>query len=291
MKEFEFIELLKKHSPPSPAGIGDDAAVAGDLLIAKDLMVEGVHFTPSESIFDVAGRLFASNISDIAAMGGVDGKYRALLGLAIPKGTDKKELAGAVAGAAQKYGVSLIGGDSSASKQGLFLSLTIIGLKNKYLLTRGGAKPGDTVYLSRPVGGAQYELRRRLGILKNHPPADMDRSPERELGELLGRTKGITSCIDISDGLGRDLSHIAESSGVRVTVDKAALPLPELPLSRDELYEYTLSSGEEYALLFTASPRTVVKYDKTLFPIGKVSEGSGCFMDGTDISQKGYEHE
>jgi len=297
MKEFEFVKLLKEISPPSPCGIGDDAAVIGDLLIAKDIMTEGVHFTRSENIRDVIDRLFISNISDIAAMGGLSTGFQALLGVAMPETFDKKRLIEAISFTVKKYNISLIGGDTSLSKRELFLTLTIIGKRNKQILTRSGAKPGDKVYLSRPTGGAQYKLYRRLGILNNYYHAiEMDNSPEHELGEFLGRTEGVNACVDISDGLGRDLSQIAAASGVRIIIKKAALPLPKLPLTHEQLYEYALSSGEEYALLFTAEQGTKIAYDKPLYEIGNISEGSGCFMaedNGhlTDISQMGHEHE
>ncbi|MDR0454081.1 MAG: thiamine-phosphate kinase [Deferribacteraceae bacterium] len=295
MKEFEFIKSLKKISPPLPYGIGDDAAVSGDLLITHDLMAEGVHFTEEEDLNTVIDRLFISNISDIAAMGGINGGYKALLGVAIPEWVDKKKLAEAICSAAGKYNVSLIGGDTSFSGKGLFLALTVTGICNKYILRRSGAKPGDNVYISRATGGAQYELYRRLGILNGCQAIKTEIAPECELGETLGYTEGITACTDISDGLGGDLSHIAEASGARIIIEKNALPLPDIPLPDDKLYEYALSSGEEFALLFTASPETEIKYNKPLYKIGKVCAGTGCFIeerDGSlkDISQMGYEH-
>ena len=296
MKEFEFIESLKRISLSSPYGIGDDASVADDLLIAKDLMVENVHFAPSESVNVVVDRLFASNISDIAAMGGISAEYQALFGTAIPKTIDKKDLLDAIYLAAEKYNVTLIGGDTSFSKQGLFLSLTIIGKRNRYILTRAGAKPGDKVYLSRPTGYAKYELRRRLGFLNGNQIVESNREPEHKLGDILGRSGGVTACIDISDGLGRDLSHIAEASGARIILRKENLPLPKLLLPKARLYEYALSSGEEYALAFTVKPGTEIIYGKPFYEIGLVSEGAGCFMtddDGslTDVSHMGYEHD
>ncbi len=122
---------------------------------------------------------------------------------------------------------------------------------------------------------------------------------ETELGDLLGRTGGIaTSCIDVSDGLGRDASHIADQSGVRIVIEADKLPVDSLPDMEDKV-RYAVGSGEEFALLFTI-PAEKRKEFEMMSPksilIGRVEEGGtgGVFLESggemLDISDAGYEH-
>ncbi len=296
MKEFNFIDILKEVSLLSPYGIGDDCAVLGDFLIASDLACEGVHFLKDDPLEYIIGNLFTANISDIAAMGGKSGDYKALLSLSIPEYIDKNALAKEILNQCRKHNVTLIGGDTSSSRSAFFISMTIIGEKNKHILNRGGACHGDVVYLSREVGATRYYLEKRLNGDKF---CYYSSHAEKSLGELLGSIDGVTSAIDISDGAGRDLSHIASMSGVKIVVDN--LPLAELPIKNS--FSYAVSSGEEYALIFTVSERCAGAVEKIvferlgrkLFRIGKVYEGNGCFFKDEgkfiDISHLGYEHD
>jgi thiamine-monophosphate kinase len=279
MKEFVFIDLLKKHSPAPPEGVGDDAALLGEFLITTDILTEFVHFLPSEAPADIADRLFQASLSDIAAMGGSSAGYFAILGVGGKKFISQ-EFAQIVTTLCDTYKIKLIGGDTVASETP-FLSLTLIGRRGKNVLRRGGAKAGDLLYLSREIGGAKYALEKRLAGENFQLP----RPAERKLGDLLGQTEGITACIDISDGLGRDLSHIAEASKVMIKVESE-----NLPLWAGVSAEYAIDSGEEYALAFTVRPDCAKNLPQGLFFIGYVMEGFGIYMDGLDISQKGYEH-
>ncbi|MDR2884505.1 MAG: hypothetical protein LBV09_05305 [Deferribacteraceae bacterium] len=277
--EFNFIKMLATASKGvgTPHGIGDDAVKYGDGVIAKDIMVEGVHFTCLESLQSIVNRLFISNISDIAAVGGLAGGYSALLAVAIPDYVNKVELAEAICAAATRFDVDIIGGDTTSSKGGLFLSLTIIGKAGNYFIGRDGAKVGDNVYLSRPVGMAKYELE-RFGRYQQ------ERLPERLLGEEFGRTGEVSACIDISDGLGRDLSHIASASGVKIMIDRELLV--NLGRQTPPLHiDCIVSSGEEYALAFTLD-----KVINGACLIGKVCSGSGVWLDDVEVSDRGYEH-
>lgn len=282
MKEFDFINALKNRMPIMPPhGIGDDAALLGDFLITTDIMTEGVHFLPAESDAIVMLKLFEANMSDIAAMGGHCDEYHALMGVGMAPSTDMASLAVIIADICEACNIRVIGGDTVASGGNRFYSLTLIGKRGKNILTRHGAQPGDIVYVSRPLGGARYAFEKRLSGKNVHLTAPA----ERVLGEALGKMEGITACIDISDGLGRDLSHIAESSGVHIEIDSN-----KLPLWGEVSTEYAVGSGEEYALAFTVRPACAQNVPAGLCPIGIVMEGSGVFMDGKDISQEGYEH-
>lgn len=303
MKEFQFIDSLKRLSPFSPpGGIGDDAALFKNTLIAKDIMAEGVHFLDNEPLDDVVDRLFASNVSDICAMGGRRGGYAALLGLAVPEYVNKEALVRAVEKACSKYSVRLIGGDTTSARRDLFMSLTIIGMPGKYVLCRSGAKSGDLIYLSRALGASKYILECRLGGQKPVAGITTDFSPEDKIGELLGSIDGVTACIDISDGLGADLRHIADASKVGLRLYYERIPPCDLPFDTEKSIEYALSSGEEYALAFTVNrdlaPLLVnTVFEKTgrhLHLVGEVYKGQGVRLEhgsqSRDIARMGYEH-
>lgn len=295
MKEFNFIDILKDVSSVSPYGIGDDSAVLENLLIASDLACEGVHFLKGDPLWYIIGGLFTANVSDIAAMGGKSGAYKALLSISIPEYIDKNALVKEILNHCRRHNITLIGGDTASSRSAFFLSMTIIGEKNKYVLRRDGARYGDIVYISRGVGASRYYLEQRLsGNFCDYSP-----HAEKSLGELLGSLEGVTSAIDVSDGAGRELSHIADMSGVKIVIDR--LPLAEIPIKNS--FDYAVSSGEEYALIFTVSERYAEAVEQTVFErlgrkifrIGRVYEGKGCFFKDKDkfldISHLGYEHD
>lgn len=291
-REFSLIESLSKMLDKNGVtlGVGDDAALFGGTLIAKDIMAEGVHFTGNAPFLHVMRKIVTANVSDIAAMGG-RAEY-ALLGIAIPEGYEVNP--GDIVRAFETYGVKLIGGDTTSSKDSLFISVTIVGTPNGHVLKRSGAKAGDLIYLSRPVGRVRELLDDELagGDTYNHYLV----KAETELGDLLGRTGIATSCIDISDGLGRDASHIADMSGVRLVIDAEKIPAGHLT-GKDDPVMYAIGSGEEFALLFTIPEKRREEFEqmspKSIL-IGHAEAGSGVFLnrDGslTDISSSGYEH-
>jgi thiamine-monophosphate kinase len=290
-KEFSLIESLSSMLDKGGVtlGVGDDAALFGDTLVAKDIMIEGVHFTKGAPILNIMRKLVTANVSDIAAMGGV-AEY-ALLGIAIPDGFDID--AADIVRPFKTYGVNLIGGDTTSSKDSLFLSVTIIGKKNEHVLTRSGAKAGDVLYVSRPVGRVKQQLEEELagGDVYNHYLV----KAETELGDLLGRTGIATSCIDVSDGLGRDASHISDMSGVKIVVEADRVPVEQIKVENS--LEYAISSGEEFALLFTIPADKTLEFEMMSpksIRIGRVEEGAGVYLetadDMKDISQSGFEH-
>jgi len=291
-KEFSLIERLSSmlDNGGVTLGVGDDAALFGETLVAKDIMVEGVHFTKGAPLLHIMRKLVTANVSDIAAMGGV-AEY-ALLGIAIPDGyeVDPADIVRPF----NIYGVKLIGGDTTSSKDSLFLSVTIIGKKNEYVLKRSGAKVGDLIYISRPVGRVRQQLDEELAgsDTYNHYLV----KAETELGDLLGRTGIATSCIDISDGLGRDASHIADMSCVKMVIDADKIPVDKLTDIENPI-EYAIGSGEEFALLFTVPSDRQTEFEmmssKSIL-IGRVAEGKGVYLDTgigmKEISGFGYEH-
>ncbi|MCX8085044.1 MAG: thiamine-phosphate kinase [Calditerrivibrio sp.] len=306
MKEFDFLKKIKPvryHLKDRELGIGDDAALIGDFLIAKDIIVSDIHFKKSAGVENILFKLITSNVSDIAAMGG-KAPFYGLLGIsAHDEFLDENFLKG-LRYALDFYNVDLIGGDTTSSKHDFFLSFTIIAKKNRYVLKRNGAKAGDYLFVSRGLGYSKISLEKELG-LKEHdidPLYHYRQVAEVELGRLLGTLPYVTSCIDISDGLGRDLGHIAEKSGVRIVLDEEKLPLKHLEkFNLSTPVDYFVSSGEEYALAFTVGREYLTDFMKrikrfdSVYLIGEVVDGTGVFLkrgsDFVDISRKGFEHE
>lgn len=291
-KEFSLIEGLSKmlNKGGVTLGVGDDAALFGGTLLTKDIMVQGVHFTDNAPFLHIMRKAVTANVSDIAAMGGT-AKY-GLLGIAVPEGYSVEPAD--IVGAFETYGLELIGGDTTSSKDSLFVSVTVLGDKNEHLLTRSGAEPGDLIYLSRPVGRVRELLEEEIAGsgCYNHYLV----RAETELGDLLGRTGIATSCIDISDGLGRDASHIAEKSGVCMVIEADKVPFSHLT-EKDDPVMFAIGSGEEFALLFTLPPerKNELEQMSSSACIGRVEKGSGVYLEKgserVDISAAGHEHE
>jgi len=305
MNEFEFIKQLSINFNNDTSGIGDDAAlIENNLLIAKDILVENIHFLPTTPIHHVINKLFSSNISDIAAMGGT-AKY-ALLGIATDDSFKLDKILASLEYVLSRYNIKLIGGDTSRSVSGLYLSLTVIGEASKNVLKRSGATPGDVILLSRPIGKAKISLETEVGtsIFNCDPYYHYTLEAEDELGKILGNIPEITSCIDISDGLGIDASHIAKMSGVKVIIQDQYLPYQTLSQFHINKQDYILSSGEEFALLFTI-PKNILQdviykitselEKNSIILIGQIKSGSGTFLQCENgmlknISNYGYEH-
>jgi thiamine-monophosphate kinase len=253
-------------------GPGDDAAVVrpprgSRLLLTTDLLAEGVHFRRSwVSPSDLGWKLAAVNLSDIAAMGGRP--LWALLSLALPPNLEAGFAAGLRRGlgeAARRFDFAIAGGDTCASGDGIFLSLTLVGAAGERLLTRDGAAPGDLIFVTGHLGASSLGLASLERDGAGARPAPLRACVRRHLrpeprlafGAALARAGLATAGMDVSDGLSRDLARLCASSGVGAAVSPAALPV--LPttvrsarlLGRDPL-EAALHGGEEYELLFTA---------------------------------------
>jgi len=275
MNELDFIEALKILSKDKEISLNftDDAAILGEYILSKDILIEDVHFIYKNNLNDIIFKAVTSNVSDIAAMGGT-AKY-ILAGFGLSQKIDKKELIDSLKNVLDFYDLDLIGGDTSFSEK-LFISITVIGTKNKHLLKRSGAKSGDLVCISRPVGYAKKYLEEELaGKNENR---HYRYTAETKLGEYLGNHEGVTSCTDISDGLGVDADSIAKASCKKIVLSKEKLSeiSPDLPI------EDVLSSGEEYALLFTVNPTYFENLSKNapkkFYHIGFVKEGNGAYL-------------
>ena len=281
--EFELITLMKKiisdGNLQPPEGIGDDAAVLKhklgyEWLVSKDLLIEGIHFDPNVSTYrDIGYKAAAVNISDIAAMGGIP--QFLLVGLAMPKSLSLGHVQTLYRGLnslCKEFEVKLIGGDTSASKRDMFISLTIIGkIKSGQALCRKGAKVGDLIYVTGTLGDSGAGLRllqRNTNQRSRQLPQSVVRflikrhrrpTPRVNFGRLLSERGLATAAIDLSDGLSGDLYHICQASKVGAVIDAPNIPISSqcttyAKHSHDSSIHLSLHSGEDYELLFTTSP-------------------------------------
>lgn len=270
-------ELIARYLAPLAAGtpgafdLKDDAAVVDlpggrQLVVTVDAMVAGVHFLPDDPPAGIGAKLLAVNLSDLAAMGAEPFGY--VLTTAWPEDTDEDWIAAFVGGLREsqdRYGLHLLGGDTVGTPGPLSLSLTALGtIEQGRALTRGGARPGDRVFVSGTVGDGVLGLQALRGELAGEAKGHVDalarryRQPEPRLA--LGRALlGIASAAcDVSDGLFADLGHICETSGVAATVEAAKVPLSEaaraVTADDPERRECAIAGGDDYELVFTAAP-------------------------------------
>lgn len=235
--EFAAIARLVARLPTPPPGetwIGDDAAVlAGGLLAAADVVVEGVHFELSTSSYaDVGWRAVAVNVSDIAAMGGRPAYL--LVTVAGPRETDLEALYDGIAAAAAASGCAVVGGDLAGAST-LSVSVTVLGTTDgRPAVLRSGARAGDVVHVTGTVGhGLASGYRERP-------------TPRLEEG-LAAAAAGATAMIDVSDGFLADLLHILEASGV-------GCELGDVPLAPGVAPAEALGGGEDYELIICGPP-------------------------------------
>ncbi|MEZ5824119.1 MAG: thiamine-phosphate kinase [Geminicoccaceae bacterium] len=266
--EFEYIETCLKpltRGFPGALDLGDDAALVDigggkSLAIAKDALVESVHFRVDDTPEDVARKLLRTNLSDMAAMGAVPRFY--LTAMARPKARGEEWLEGLARGFAldqEIWPITLIGGDTVSTTGPAFCSCTIIGeVETGKALLRSGARPGDLVVVTGTLGDSALGLRVLDGLAASEEArsylADRYRlpRPRTTIGPALC---GIaTSAIDISDGLVADLGHILERSGTGAVIEAAKLPLSAHACSLPGARDAALYGGDDYELLFTVPP-------------------------------------
>ncbi|MGA9308668.1 MAG: thiamine-phosphate kinase [Candidatus Sulfotelmatobacter sp.] len=271
--------LAKPSSSPAVlTGIGDDCAVLrllprvgrgraseNDTLVTTDFSLEGIHFRRDwHSPESVGHRCLARGLSDIAAMGGEP--VAAFLSLALPRGLPQNwvnRFTRSLISLAERYGVTLAGGDTAESPNGILADVVVVGTvpKGKAIL-RSGARPGDRIYVSGALGGsaaALQEMGKNPKRKRKLNPRDYLRhffpEPRIALGRIL-RQQGLASAmIDTSDGLSTDLAHICEESGVGAELQAEAVPRASVGRPAREVdLQLALHGGEDYELLFT-SPR------------------------------------
>ncbi len=291
LQEFSLIRTLHRRfgrgGPSIVRGIGDDAAIATipagrHLVLTTDLLAEGIHFDLRTASFeDVGYKAAMANLSDAAAMGARP--EHILVALAVPASTTEANILRLYRGlmaACRPYRVSLIGGDTSASAHGLFISVTVTGtVPAGTALLRSGARVGDAIYVTGTLGDSRAGLallsrRTRAGASRLAAAArrfliGRHRRPiaHCRFGQLLSTNRLATAAIDISDGLSGDLRHICEESRTGALLDLRLLPISAAcrayaKAERCDAMQLALAGGEDYELLFTVAPQHQARIER-----------------------------
>jgi len=305
--ESELIERMKTWlgdaSPPTPQGIGDDCSVLplspfeNRLLVTADPVIYDKHFDERLEPEQVARKLLRRNASDIASMGGFP--KSATLSLALPSKLSLAWLQRFYEGLAQEANrlqIQISGGDTSATSDFLGAFMTLIGVANERILERGKATLGSPIYVTGELGGS---------LLEKHYAFE----PRLAEGQWLAEYPETLSCMDLSDGLGKDCPALL-SPGLAARLYSKRIPISDAARLRSELsglsaLEHAVNDGEDYELLFALAPmadfeafetRWRETFETPLSQIGIVIEGGAdrapLSFDDPDVTFEftGYEY-
>ncbi len=315
-RDFIAQRLVPLATDPAARGLADDAAVwtpplGRDLVFTHDVLAAGVHYLPGDPPGDVAWKLLAVNLSDLAAMGAAPAGV--LLGLALSAAEDEAWRAAFTEGlgrALAHFGVALWGGDTVTGVATAVLGLTAVGhVEPGKALGRAGAGAGDEVWVSGTIGDAGLGLAVARGDARGDAAADKFllnrfRRPMPRLALGRGLAGLATAAMDVSDGLLIDADRLARASGVGIDIDLGAVPVSDAAAARcsgDAGRLACATAGDDYELLFTApaglagavlaaaaDARTVVTR------VGAVGAGTGvrALAAGVDVTpaRLGWEH-
>lgn len=331
--EDQFVDRLREAIAGTSdllIGPGDDAAVFrsdGLLVATTDTLVEGIDFLTGEDPARLGRRAMSVALSDLAAMGAWPTFFLLTIGFPASAADELPlEIAVAAAGRAQAFGAALAGGDLSRAAQ-TFLSVAVWGKPAGEPILRSGARAGDVLFLSGWPGEAAAGLalaRARAGLPatpngrgwtpEQLPVPELTRllaayrepEPRLALGRGLATGRLATAAIDVSDGLGVDSARLARASGVRLVIEREALPLSPALRSFAELagtdpVEMALAGGDDYELLFTASPTNAGRFAEPpsdwgveVRRIGRVEAGAGAFLEEErglfPVDDLGFDH-
>lgn len=271
---------------PAARGLNDDAAVldvGGEtLVLTHDTMVEGVHFLPEQDPADVAWKLIATNMSDLAAKGA---QPLAVL-LSYQLGRDDAAFLDGLKAALRHYGdAALLGGDTVRAPGPQSVGLTAIGrATHRPVPSRDGAAVGDALWITGPVGAAMLGME---ALKAGTGDSTAYRRPIALLAEGQRLAPLVSAIMDVSDGVLLDASRMATASGVTIAVDRMAVPIAAPEQRRDEALRW----GDDYQLLFTL-PAGIIP-PCPAFRIGTVVERQDApvLLDGAPVpGQLGYEH-
>ena len=292
--EFDFIDWLRaQHKPSEFVAVpqGDDLAVLkwrGEdlLLVGVDQVLDGVHFDSKIHPPRLIGRKAMNrNLSDCAAMACLPAAAVTTAALPLSVGIEyARELYLGMQDAAGSFDCQIVGGDTASWNGKLVLTVTILGRSAGIQpVTRSGAKPGDSIYVTGPLGGS---------ILGRH----MSFEPRIALARQLAATGRVSAMIDLSDGLSRDLPQICGQSGVGAVIDADLLPIhPDaVTVSRDGRgpLDHALNDGEDHELLLTG------RFEQTTFPlsgVGRITEAPQILLQREGrtepLDARGWEHQ
>jgi thiamine-monophosphate kinase len=329
--EFGLIDRLtagmEAKDPSTIKGIGDDAAVldhSGKLtVVSTDLLLEGIHFDLMyQPLKHLGYKSVVTNLSDIYAMNAIPTQITVSLGLSNRFSVEAvEEIYEGVKAACSNYDVDLIGGDTTSSKQGLFLSVTAIGqVERDQVVYRDGAKKGDLICVTGDLGAAYLGLQlleREKQLFISHPDVQPDLENQQYLiGRQLKpearrdsieyfKKAGVkpTAMIDISDGLASEMLHLCKASKVGAYIEENKVPIH--PDTEQMAFKFrldpitcALSGGEDYELLFTVDIKDLekVRHMPSVYIIGEIvdaSDGAKLHTSGGniyDIKAQGWTH-
>ena len=295
MTESEFIALMRGISThPAARGLEDDAAVlqvgGTTLVLTHDMIVEDVHFLSADPPGDVAWKLLAVNLSDLAAKGARP--VGALLGYALGDADWDRAFADGLKSAASGFGIALLGGDTVRARAGSAraLGLTAIGEASGPVPSRAGAQAGDHLWVSGTIGdsGAGLKLL-KAGVAGGRALAERYRNPRPRLEAGHRLAPIVSAMMDVSDGLLIDAGRMAAASGASIRIDLGLVPLSDPFLaamgSEREARLFAATAGDDYELLFAAppgrSPELLALADEIGLPlsrIGEVEPGEGLSL-------------
>lgn len=291
-------------NPVNRLGVGDDCAllsvpVGSELAVTVDTMVEGVHFFAGADPRELGRKLLAVNLSDLAAMGA--SPVSATLALTLPEVNEQwlALFAEGLLDLARQFSVDLIGGDTTRGP--LTLTVQALGIVPEgRALKRSTAKVGDFIFVTGTgLGDSGLGLKVQQGYQSIDPVAALQKfhSPEPRVVEGLKIREYASSCIDLSDGIASDLTHILERSGVGATLDWDKIPLSgpvKEYIEKTADWKLPLSAGEDYELCFTVSPDKVAAIDIECTQVGVIQLQPGLrikrFGEVEELGVKGFEH-
>lgn len=287
-REAAFIDSLRALAThPAARNLNDDCAVLElgreTLVLTHDMLVEGTHYLPGADMADVAWKLVATNLSDLAAKGAEP--LGVLFGHMLGDGDDRF-----VAGLAEvlaHYQVPLLGGDTTAGQGTRSHGLTAVGrATHTPVPSRGGAQPGDSLWLTGQVGAAMLGFE----ALRNGTGADHAAytRPHARLAEGRILAPLVTAMMDVSDGLLLDAFRMAQASGVSIAIDIPCVPVADVQRRLD-----CMTWGDDYELLFTLPAGHKIAIDATRIGTVETRGFAPLFLDGEPLLNPeglGYQH-
>lgn len=266
--ESAFIDAMRGiATAPGARGLADDAAVLDGLVLTHDVIVEGVHFRADDPPEDVAWKLVAVNVSDLAAKGATP--VGCLLGFALGAADWDARFATGLEAALATFAMPLLGGDTVRGPR--VLGLTAIGRAGPVVPARSGARPGDRLWVTGRIGAAGVGLD-LLATGGDGPEIAAYRRPQPRLAEGLALAPLVSAMMDVSDGLLIDASRMAAASAVAIEIDLDQVPVVGHP-------RLAITAGDDYELLFTLSAEATPPVPATA--IGRVAEGAGLRLFDT----------
>jgi len=317
---------FKISNKSSSLGIGDDAAILSfnqkEIVVSKDILVEGVHFDLSYMPLKHLGyKSIIVNVSDILSMNAVPSQILVSIAASNRFKLDAMQaIYDGINAACSDYNLDLVGGDTTSSNKGLIISVTCIGsIDKKKIVKRSGAKDGDILVVSGDLGGSYMGLQvleREKSVFEVNPNSQPDLSkytyciqrqlkPEarKDVVNVLSELNIVpTSMIDISDGLSTEINHLSSSSNISIHIYEDKIPISDE--TKNVCNEFNinpivaaLNGGEDYELLFTISEKNSKKIiDNSLFTIlGSCTKkkSDNCMITGIgqkiNISSEGWD--